>query len=181
MKEIIFFSEQVVNICILRNSILKHVHRMKESSRSLTNILYICIYIHMYESTFVYVCPCFTYLYAKHVKQKYQPEQGSFVIASYRLRRKWSCTCTLLMKCVLSLSRGIDGFLLLELYGVGEQQFWCRITSILSLSLGFCMEKHDVTRESGFAWYDLGVNVLTSWHSPLPPHPSPASYYSAQR
>jgi len=28
------------------------------------------------------------------------------------------------MGCVLSLNRGVDGFLLLELYGLGEQQFF---------------------------------------------------------
>jgi hypothetical protein len=71
----------------------------------------------------MYVRASPNYLRANHVKQKYQPEQESFVTAQNHLLRKWSCTYILLMKRVLSLSIGVDGFLPLELYGLGEQQY----------------------------------------------------------
>jgi hypothetical protein len=55
-----------------------------------------------------------------------------------------------------------------------EWVFWCRITYICSLSLGFCMEKRDGTAQG--CVIRLRVNFLTSQHIPLPPHPSPALY-----
>jgi hypothetical protein len=61
--------------------------------------------------------------------------------------------------------------------GEGEAGgFLCRITSICSLSLGFCMEKRDVTAQG--CVIRLRVNFLTSQHIPLPPQPSPALYCS---